>query len=474
MGASASVELTSKGSILGVSDVKEILKLLELSSTEYLTMDKVYPGLQMKEGGVDRNELLSILADKCEQEVFVLFLKFSGGEMAADIFVSFCRLLKLLSRRDFSVESALRLFRENAYSNKEGTSQKINYRVFRFDILPEISSLKGRSIREMVNKFCWLVISDDEIGQKHQIENFSSGDSVDCHQPSAINSAVLCIQNFSRRVLARRQMDEEREIKYIEKCPSPMRSPPPAKRSVPPSQDLNISLSNNTDLLKSEQLSSKSGKGSRVVSSPAMSPGQPKRKPQGNSSAQEAVSSTTLTATICVEESPTEEEIEKCRVVFKKFCSSPAQDATLSSHDFVRLCYDTALIPFDSARVDFTAMQARHIFRKAVALLFDPQQNVYEEGVVFGKRVSFSVFLEVLVPEVAQIKGQSSIEVIKHINSNSGVQRMYTSADGPPVISLLSNAFHMHSRCDSFESVQFDISDVGRPESVLQQVLNSN
>lgn len=433
MGASASIDLSSKESILGVKDVKEIMSALQINTSEFFSFDNIYLGLRMKESGVLQSELVSILSDKCEQEVFVLFLKYCGCEMTEAQFLEFCRSMKLLSRRDFSVDKASQLFKAKAYADRTAIEFKINYRVFRFDILPEISSAKGRSIRELVNKFCWTVLPTDDIQSKHHVVRGMHNNIL--LSAEAEKKAVICLQNFYRGVLARRYLHEELEIKYLEGCPSP--TPTVSSVDKPP-------VSNRDIEIVSQKLVFAKGDFFRGVPCSSPVPGSSHAK---------------LSTTVALDDQDarldynsldSQHDKSRCNEIFLKFCSNGLE---MTGHDFVRFCYDTVLIPFEENKVDFTAMQARHLFRRVVALHFDPERNVYEDGVVFGKRISFDVFWRVVLPDVANKKGLTLSAVVSHICNNSGIKRMYTSSEGPPVVSLLASREFMNSRCDSFESV---------------------
>jgi hypothetical protein len=441
MGASASIDLSTKENILGVKDVKDIMSAVQINTSQVFTFDNVYVGLRTRNSGVSRNELLCILADKCEQEVFVLFLKHCGCEMVIDQFLGFCRQMKLLSRRDFTVDRASQLFHSKAIKSKCTNEANINYRGFRFDILPEIASVKGRNIREMVNKLCWTVqpTSDEMPSEDNTISrgNPEGNMSID-------DKAAMCIQNFYRGSLARRRVVEEREIQYLEGCPSPIsaaplstsKSPGPARDKQSVSQKLVFSK---IDLMRSSP-----------CGSPA--PGSARKKYVGA----EVTPTPSNQDSIPGEEGIIETEalVSRCNEIFLTFCTNGSE---MTSHDFVRFCYDTALIPFEGNKVDFTAMQARHVFRRVVALHFDPERNVYDNGVVFGKRVSFDVFWRVMLPDVAGTKNQKLLDIVTHICNNHGIKRMYANNEGPPVVSLLSNREYMNSRCDSFESIQHDM-----------------
>jgi len=94
------------------------------------------------------------------------------------------------------------------------------------------------------------------------------------------------------------------------------------------------------------------------------------------------------------------EEESCCFALFTKF----SVDGYMSSQDLVNFCMHTELVPFDTYKMDFTRQDAKHIFQKAVALHFNPSTKTYSEGVLFGKRLSYTVFRTVVIPEIADRK----------------------------------------------------------------------
>mmetsp|Transcript_7294 Transcript_7294/g.12245 ORF Transcript_7294/g.12245 Transcript_7294/m.12245 type:complete len:593 (-) Transcript_7294:248-2026(-) len=136
---------------------------------------------------------------------------------------------------------------------------------------------------------------------------------------------------------------------------------------------------------------------------------------------------------------------------FTKF--APSGEMTVN--DFVRFCYATVLIPFEPP-IDFTGTQARFVFRQVIAECFNPEANTYVKGIMFGKRIEFEIFWTFLIPAIAKIKRQSNssiVDFLYHHVSHAQLRRLYSSEEGPALISLLSTQKDMDSDCSSFKGI---------------------
>jgi hypothetical protein len=120
--------------------------------------------------------------------------------------------------------------------------------------------------------------------------------------------------------------------------------------------------------------------------------------------------------------------------VFAAF--SPSGEMT--ADEFVKLCYDSQLIPFDASQVDFTSRDAKFLFQKVIASHFDPVDNAYLPGVIHGKRIVYSVFRDALLHDIAEKKNMKIEELLFFLGAHGGViRRLYYDEEGPNVISLL-------------------------------------
>jgi hypothetical protein len=133
----------------------------------------------------------------------------------------------------------------------------------------------------------------------------------------------------------------------------------------------------------------------------------------------------------------TDEEI-KCNLLYRKYANETGE---MDIKAFIRICYDTELIPFDSVNIDFTGKDAQHIFKKTVAKYFIPEENCYRPGVVHGKRVTYDVFRLRFIPEIAALKKTGIDEIVLHFAHSPGKvrggQRANHHHHGPMVVSLL-------------------------------------
>jgi hypothetical protein len=131
----------------------------------------------------------------------------------------------------------------------------------------------------------------------------------------------------------------------------------------------------------------------------------------------------------------TQEEI-KCNLLYRKYANAAGE---MDIKEFIRLCYDTELIPFDSVNIDFTGKDAKYLFKKTVAKYFIPEENSYRHGVLHGKRIIYDVFRLRLIPEIAEMKKTGIDEIVLHFARSPGKvrQRANSHHHGPQIMSLL-------------------------------------
>lgn len=118
---------------------------------------------------------------------------------------------------------------------------------------------------------------------------------------------------------------------------------------------------------------------------------------------------------------------------------SPSGEMTVQ--EFVKLCYDSELIPFEAIHVDFTSRDAKFIFQKVIASHFNPAENSYLPGVILGKRITYEVFRSDLLNDIAEKKNMEVFDLLKFMSEQNGVKRrIYHGEGGPTVMSLLDRS----------------------------------
>ena len=116
-------------------------------------------------------------------------------------------------------------------------------------------------------------------------------------------------------------------------------------------------------------------------------------------------------------------EIE-CELKFKTFLKHDdirSQNTDMKMRDYLQLCYATNIIPVDVLTVNFTAADARHVFNLTTMKFFNKATGTFAEGVSVGKRISYGVFRNIVVPEIAKVAGKSTEEIVAMIASNNVV-----------------------------------------------------
>mmetsp|Transcript_5078 Transcript_5078/g.7759 ORF Transcript_5078/g.7759 Transcript_5078/m.7759 type:complete len:463 (-) Transcript_5078:213-1601(-) len=460
MGASGSVnKAVAKDSVTNLSE-KDIRELCVNNESKFtieekaleLTPEILYKSMRERESGVNCEKFMIVTSDVCERELLQLFLSFCRGEMNRELFISFCRRTKIVSKKDFKIHDVDNLFKRTSVLASNNIPI-VNYMIFRFELIPEIAQSKGLSVDEMVNKLCWVeaIEGDDGSVTDHTICEDPSTEEMESYR----NSAAVSIQCMIRRMLAQVRVRRENEVRRIQQCPSPIKSPNPAvTRSV--SRELNREELRMNLARIQLVYRHRAETGSSPVRSPMkMTPKTPQtiQKPLLIDTAR----SPEQTPTNCAKEEEEQNVADGVDQTLKDACEKTfmrfAPTGEMTNHDFVRLCYDTALIPFDPP-IDFTSADARHIFRRIVAHFFDPVSNTFAEGVLFGKRITFDVFWTYILPEVAAIKGTEGKLLAQSLAHCTGIRRMYSGDEGPPVISLLDKTPILYSKCDSFEQTE--------------------
>jgi hypothetical protein len=57
-----------------------------------------------------------------------------------------------------------------------------------------------------------------------------------------------------------------------------------------------------------------------------------------------------------------------------------------------------------------------------------------------GKRITYNIFMTIMVPCIANKKNISPGDVIEHLSQSMGVRAMYNASEGPDLVSLLRRA----------------------------------
>jgi hypothetical protein len=124
-------------------------------------------------------------------------------------------------------------------------------------------------------------------------------------------------------------------------------------------------------------------------------------------------------------------EEEKCEAKFAAFVKNGdirSQNPDITMRDFLQLCYASNLIPADVVVVDFTAADARHVFNIITMKFFNKTSGSFADGVSAGKRISYGVFRNMVLPEIAKMTKRTTEEVVKIIASDDVVIPMSISA----------------------------------------------
>jgi hypothetical protein len=90
----------------------------------------------------------------------------------------------------------------------------------------------------------------------------------------------------------------------------------------------------------------------------------------------------------------------------------------MTSRGLVQLCFYSELIPMETDKINFTRADCTHLFDRIVAVYYNPNSRTYGEGVQLGKRVSYFIFRNSLIPEIAAAKHMTVEETVKWIGDS--------------------------------------------------------
>jgi hypothetical protein len=345
--------------------------------------ESLYDCVKDDDNLVDKDKFFKILSDSMEQEILFLYFHFTDSTMNVEAFVFFCAHARLLTKNSFRRKDSEELFGRFARNGS------INYLQLRFDLFPEIAIRKGIELQALLVKLSRLPPPNYE--EKDQSEEKGKGPVV--HSPTtqdriARNIAATKIQKIQRTWLAKNDLARERELHSI-----------------------------------------RSGKHDDMAS---VAPGGHPRTPL------EREKSMSVDWHHHNQRFDDTEEEMKCQLFYRKYSNEAGE---MEMKDFIRLCYDTELIPFDSINIDFTGKDAQHIFKRVVNKYFIPEENCYRPGVLYGKRVVYEVFRLRMIPEIAVFKKTGIADIVAHIAHSPGKvrggQRGNHHQHGPQIISLL-------------------------------------
>ena len=344
----------------------------------------VFDSLKEENGLIDRSRFLEICNDSCEQEVLRLFLGFCDGNMDVDTYTKLCYHTKMLSKKHLTRQDAIDLF--NSFRKLK---PRLNYSVFRYEIVPAIAEKRGCKVRDLIVKLSRVEIPDNPKTIKaygsfvNDEDEEKEKDDAASQSPDYILRmlAAVRIQSMRRAWTAR---DVSVKLKELHRLESQLIEHMSSSKSVSSIADVNL-----------EQMCKEVFLGF---------------SPCG----------------------------EMTRREFIRFCHdteiiplgtrapTPVSDIIDSSGN-------------SHKEIPFTAKQAKFIFDKIVAKFFDPVNNVYAEGVLHGKRILFEVFRDVALVDIASEKNVTLDEVVDLVCGHSSMhaRRRYNSVAGVDIVSSI-------------------------------------
>ena len=390
------ISISSYPEKLTSSDIKEICG--------GILNEPLFNCIKDEDQTISRDKFFKIIKESVEQEILLLYFHFTKHRMTIEQYLQFMIHCRLLTKNHFKRKDSESFFFNNT----------INYMQLRFDIFPEIAIKKGITIQLFLIKLSRLnppnykendekennnennennseKINKENEKNQFEIEASISSQSLTTtfndqtttnNELSLRNNAAIKIQKIQRTWLARNDLQREKEIKSI------------LDSTI---DDIKVNERIKEIEEQDDQIKEWNSRNSQVYND----------KP---------------------------EEI-RCHLLYQKFSNNGEMDIK----DFIRLCYDTELIPYDSININFTGKDAQHIFKKTITKHFNPLTNTYREGVVHGKRILYKIFRLRILPEIAEMKDMSINNLVIYLGNCSGKIRRHSDHGkyGPRLFSLL-------------------------------------
>lgn len=310
--------------------------------------------------------------------------RYSTSLMNLEQYIEYCKLLKLLSKRYYTKQAAINSFQQYSWCppSTPSSTRYINYYIFRFQLLLFISKLKLITIDNLIIRFSRI---EPDILQPITPSTKESQEQVEITNQILYNAACH-IQKFSRYHLAKLFTEKLKKLSLE-----------------------NYYHDDDMDTSRSRE-----------------------REKEGKEKEQEEEVKNKKNYLLKLE--------EKCYNIYIKYCNIPEE---MNVYDFLKLCHDTALIPYGNEKIDLTKREAKYIFQCCINKYYNKENNNYLHGVIHGKRIIYHVYRYTLLPAIAEWKHITIEDILKivSIDMSNHARRIYTNTHGPEIISMLSPSY---------------------------------
>lgn len=194
-----------------------------------------FQALQNDTKTVSSEDLATLVNSKIEREVLLLYFTYCPtGRMKNSAFFAMCRESKLLTKLDFSIQKAEKIF-ENCVANHEPSDiRTISYRTFRHHAIPDIAPLKSWKVEKVLKRLseCEELIEDKAVVRRARLDVRVSSNVEDSGRVSAEDclegvgkqldlgamfgvsqqNAVVKIQSISRQKKSQKEAQRMKEV----------------------------------------------------------------------------------------------------------------------------------------------------------------------------------------------------------------------------------------------------------------------
>lgn len=395
--------------------------------------DHLYATLQDADGTVPKQLFVNCFEKGPEREVFQLFMAYSpDGTMTKGTFLSLCRVNKLLHKNTCTSIMAGSVFNRSLRALKRDPdasprmSDAIGFNQFRTLVVPEFAKLKKMEENALIDKLSLCEFPSSVTLAGSQLSKSQKGAQDDTPLPefdptaqpvaadetvkkeeaearelkhpklsldvsAEIMTSFIQLQSISRRKLAKRKMEQLKEVRAIETGKAP--------RSRRPTIEPQISKRRG------------SRDGDRVQT--LMAEQEAVKKEIKELMGQVTEENASFEEPPEPEKALTPAEIAEHSLhdLFDLYCSPPGEMDINFFKKFMRETY--------TLTKKFTVNDADGLFKKVVAKAStSPQTSLMGQGVFFGKRIDFYVFYHSAIPLVAKARnGIKTKELIDFLNN---------------------------------------------------------
>lgn len=385
-------------------DEEMCMKFSHFSPSRFIALRE-----ESKNNTVSRDLALAINTPGVEREVFVLYMKFcDSGEMDSETFVQLVGTIKLLNKT-FNRAIASQLFDSHLPEGKLA----INFVVFRVQLVPDVSRSKEVPLATILQK---IAVYDGPIPGKTGLVNslkvatsksskipalsaMDSGTDIEEYQP---NENTSIHRNDTERNI-------NREIAVDEVDSSQSIGAGRSSKEVEAVKTIQAAIrikvaKQQVSVLKEVETIRKSA---RHITG------------EGPVLSQEYSDNLVFTAKV----QSTDEVTDVLSSVFNKFCKVPNE---MDLFDFKKMCRELNLLT-----KTFTMIEAEAAFKTSIATIeAEGESGPYAAGVMFGKKINFDVFKNVLIGFTARRRATPMDKFIHLLNgTNSEVPSRTASID---------------------------------------------